>query len=137
MENAPRGDLPRNLHIALVIFIFCCLLSTARILREAPKPWRRQPDDIAQRSDQRFSAVKQILPSRGVIGYVGEPGESSLPDYYLTQYALAPLVIDRSIQHEVVVGNFPSLQIPPSIAGLREIQDFGNGVVLLANEDIH
>ncbi len=137
MENVPRGDLPRNLHIALVIFIFCCLLSTARILREAPKPWRMQPDDIAQRSDQRFSAVKQILPSSGVIGYVGAPGESSLPDYYLTQYALAPLVIDRSIQHEVVVGNFPSLQIPPSIPGLREIQDFGNGVVLLANEDIH
>ena len=135
MDNAPIGGLSRNAHIALVIFIGCCLLSVVRIVREAPRPWRLQPDDIAQRSDQRFAGVKQVLPTRGVIGYVGEPGEASLPDYYLAQYALAPLVVDRSIQHKVVVGNFPSLHIPPLMPGLRQIQDFGNGVVLLANED--
>lgn len=134
MENAPRRGFSRNAHVALVIFVGCCLLSVVRIVREAPKPWNLQPDDIPQRSDQRFSALKQVLPSSGVIGYVGEPGESSLPDYYLAQYALAPLVVDRSIQHKVVVGNFPSLHIPPLMPGLREIQDFGNGVVLLANE---
>lgn len=135
MDNAPRRGLSRNLHVALVIFIGCCVLSVVQIVRNAPRPWRLQPDDIARRSDQRFAAVKRVLPSSGVIGYVGEPGESSLPDYYLAQYALAPLVVDRSIEHKVVVGNFPSLHIPPLMPGLREIQDFGNGVVLLANED--
>lgn len=137
MNNAPRSALSRNQLLALVIFIFCCLLSTARILREAPKPWRIQPDDIAQRSDQRFAAVKQVLPNRGVVGYIGEPGDSSLPDYYLAQYALAPLVVDRSIQHKIILGNFPSLQVPISVPGLRKIQDFGNGVALLTNEDAH
>jgi len=135
MDNAPKGTLPRNLQIALGIFIFCCLLSTARIARQAPRPWRLQPDEVAQRSDQRFSAVKQVLPSSGVIGYIGEPGESFLPDYYLAQYALAPLIVDRSIRHQIVLGNFPRLQVPPALQGLRKIQDFGNGVVLLSNED--
>lgn len=137
MDNAPGGTLSRNQLVALGLFIFCCLLSTARILREAPKPWQLQPDDIAQRSDQRFAAVKQLLPSRGVVGYIAEPGDSSLPDYYLAQYALTPLVVDRSIQHKIVLGNFPSLQIPTSMPGLRKIRDFGNGVVLLTNEDAH
>ena len=136
MDNAPRGTLSRNQLVALVIFVFCCLLSTARILREAPKPWRIQTDDIARRSDQRFAAVKQLLPRRGVVGYIGEPGDSSLPDYYLAQYALAPIVVDRSIQHKLILGNFPSLQVPISMPGLRKIQDFGNGVVLMANEDV-
>ncbi len=135
MHNASRGALSRNQLVALVIFIFCCLLSTARILREAPRPTQLRPDDLARRSNERFAAVKQLLPTRGVVGYIGEPGDSSLPDYYLAQYALAPLVADRSIQHKLVVGNFPSLQVPKAFSRLRKLQDFGNGVVLLTNED--
>lgn len=135
MNNPPKGAFSRNQLVVLVIFILCCLLSTARILRQAPKPGRLQPDDIAQRSDQRFAAIKQMLPRDGVVGYVGEPGNSSLPDYYLAQYALAPLVVDRSLQHELVIGNFPGRQVPVSLPGLRKIRDFGNGVALLANED--
>lgn len=135
MNNASRGAFSRNQLVALVIFIFCCLLSTARILREAPRPTQLLPDDIGRRSNERFAAVKQLLPTRGVVGYIGEPGDSSLPDYYLAQYALAPLVVDRSIQHKLVVGNFPSLQVPKAFSGLRKLQDFGNGVVLLTNED--
>jgi hypothetical protein len=136
MENAATESLPRKLKVVLVVFICCCLLSTIRTLRDAPRPWH-QSDEVAKRSDQRFAAVKLALPGRGIIGYVGETGESSLPDYYLAQYALAPLVVDRSIQHIFVVGNFPSQQVPASLPGLRKIQDFGNGVVLLASEDTH
>lgn len=137
MENAATDSLPRKLKVVLVVFTCCCLLSTIRILRDAPRPWHIEPDEVAKRSDQRFAAVKLALPSRGNIGYVGETGESSLPDYYLAQYALAPLVVDRSIQHKFIVGNFPSLQVPASLPGLRQIEDFGNGVVLLTSEDTH
>ncbi len=34
-------------------------------------------------------------------------GAAALGDYYLAQYALAPLVVDHSTNHALVVGNFP------------------------------
>jgi hypothetical protein len=120
---------------AILLFTLCCLLSTIRILREAPNPALLTPDDISKRSDQRFAAVKTRLPASGVIGYIGECGNSSTPDYYLTQYALVPLVVDRSTHHAIVIGNFPlspPSDLPPN---LRLVEDFGNGVLLLAGED--
>ena len=120
---------------AILLFTLCCLLSTIRILRQAPNPAHVSPDDISKQSDQRFAAVKTRLPATGVIGYIGESGNSSTPDYYLTQYSLAPLVVDRSTNHAIVIGNF--LHSPPSDLplDLRLVQDFGNGVLLLAGED--
>lgn len=121
--------------IATTIFILCCLLSTARVLIDAPNPSRLYPDDIAARSDQRFAALKAALPRQGIVGYLGD---SSTPaDYYLTQYALAPLVVDRSPDHALVVGNFFTAlppQTPPPLH-LQLMKDFGNGVMLFANRD--
>jgi hypothetical protein len=67
---------------AILLFTLCCVLSTIRILRQAPNPAPLDPDDISKRSDQRFAAVKPHLPTSGVIGYVGESGNSSTSDYY-------------------------------------------------------
>jgi hypothetical protein len=120
---------------AILLFTVCCLLSTIRILREKPNPAHVTLDDISKRSDQRFAAVKTRLPATGVIGYIGESGNSSIPDYYLAQYALVPLVVDRSTHHAIVIGNFPLSQpsdLPPN---LRLVEDFGGGVLLLAGED--
>ena len=124
---------------AFLAFMLCCLLSTARIVWDAPR-LNRPPDSaqrVARRSEQRFAALKALLPKRGVIGYVGEPGAAALGDYYLTQYALAPLVVDHSLNHALVVGNFPSSPggapaASPS-GNLQLVQDFGDGVLLLAN----
>jgi hypothetical protein len=120
---------------AILFFTICCLLSTIRILREAPNPAHLSQDDISKRSDQRFAAVKMRLPASGVVGYIGESGDSSSPNYYLTQYALAPIVVDRSTHHAIVIGNFPlspPSDLPPS---LRLVEDFGGGVLLLAGKD--
>jgi len=79
--------------------------------------------------------VKMRLPASGVVGYIGESGDSSTPNYYLTQYALAPIVVDRSTHHPIVIGNLPlspPSDLPPS---LRLVEDFGGGVLLLAGED--
>jgi len=120
---------------AVLLLTICCLLSTIRILREAPNPAHLSQDDISKRSDQRFAAAKSRLPASGVIGYIGESGNSSTPDYYLTQYALAPLVVDRSSHHAIVIGNFPLSRpsdLPPN---LRLLEDCGSGVLLFAGED--
>ena len=120
---------------AILFLTLCCLLSTIRILRDAPNPAHLSQDDVSKRSDQRFAAVKMRLPASGVIGYIGESSDFSTPDCYLTQYALAPLVVERSTHHAIVIGNFPlspPSNLPPN---LRLVEDFGRGVLLLAGED--
>jgi hypothetical protein len=134
LPHSTESASPRA-RCAILFFTLCCLLSTIRILRETPHPAHLSQDDISKRSDQRFVAVKTRLPASGVIGYIGESGDSSTPDYYLTQYALAPLVVDRSTHHAIVIGNFPlspPSNLPPN---LRLVEDFGSGVLLLAGED--
>ena len=113
------------------------MLSTARVVWDTPRPNSR-PDsenDIGRRSDQRFAAIKESLPERGVIGYVGEPGAAAMGDYYLAQYALAPLVVDHSPNHPLIVGNVPTAQPPqPAPENLKLMKDFGDGVLLFGNK---
>jgi hypothetical protein len=117
----------------LWILVVACLLSSGRMLVRSP----RTGEDAAEnerRSGQRFAALRDALPQRGVIGYIGQ-SKDSVGHYYLAQYALAPLVVDSSPNHSLVVGNFPNT-LPQNLPGnLKLLRDFGNGVLLLANED--
>jgi hypothetical protein len=133
----PSNPLPPGTVGGVLVLIVCCLLSSIRILLDSPGLAYGRHDDVEKRSDQRFAALKQQLPTAGIVGYIGDPADSTPENYYLTQYALAPLVVDASIGHKLVVGNFPSGQIPASLPGLREVQNFGHGVVLLTTEGVH
>jgi hypothetical protein len=137
MQAAPTQDrvLGRQA-TAVLIFVLCSLLSSGRILRDARTPsyLRKGSIDIAQRSDQRFAAVKMMLPPRGVIGYIGESGALARGDYYLAEYALAPLVVDDSSKHRLILANFPDAPLPAP-ANLQLMKDFGHGVALFANKD--
>jgi hypothetical protein len=134
MQPLARSHSART-RLVLLIFVFCCLLSSARLVMRAPIPGRSTPDDVARGSDLRFARLKAALPQRGVVGYLGEAGEPGVAPYYLAQYALAPLVLDRSLNHPFVVGNFPSNPPAASIEKLRLVEDFGDGVLLFAGED--
>lgn len=56
-------------------------------------------------------------------------------DYYWAQYALAPLVLDHSPNHPLVVGNFVETAAASDHSNLQLIKDFGDGVLLFANKD--
>ena len=133
--QALAQNLSAKNRLVILVFVFCCLLSSARLVIKAPIPGRSTPDEIAQRSDLRFASLKAVLPQRGVIGYVGDAGESGVAPYYLAQYALAPLVLDRSPNHPLVVGNFPLSPSAAPVEKLRLVKDFGDGVLLCAGED--
>ena len=132
MHQLSKPLAPR-LTIATLIFVLCCLVSTVRVLRDAPRPGSLTNNEVALRSDQRFATLKAALPPQGVVGYVGDSSDP-VADYYLAQYALAPLVIDRSPNHPLVIGHFPD-SLPASSAHLQLVADFGNGVLLFANKD--
>ncbi|HEV2468476.1 MAG TPA: hypothetical protein VGS05_06220 [Candidatus Sulfotelmatobacter sp.] len=79
--------------------------------------------------------MKTALPTRGVIGYIGEPGNAGTADYYLAQYALAPLVVDNSENHFLVIGNFPDQPNEPAPANLKLVRNFGDGLALFSNQE--
>ena len=126
----------RKIALATLIFIACCLLSVFRVLKEAPVPRRGGVvDNVGQRSDARFATLNAsgLLPKQGIVGYVGDSGDPS--DYYLTQYALAPLVVDHSVNHPLIIGNVSNSPTAPRFDHLQLVNDLGNGVLLFANKD--
>ena len=126
--------------ILCAVLVACCLLSDARLIHDA---WRLlsssfgKANEVSARSDERFANIRKALPSRGVIGYINSHDRNvvdATADYYLAQYALAPLVLDRNSSHDFVIGNFPDTDSSPATLpqGLHLVRDFGDGVLLLA-----
>lgn len=126
---------------AVTGFVLLCLLSTGRFASHPPEVDLRLGTKLTvSQYDHRFEKLRRALPDSGVIGYIGEGPTSpyELPNYYLTQYSLAPLVVDHSPDHALVVGNFPiSGSMPKALwpPNLTRVQDFGDGVMLLAKRD--
>jgi hypothetical protein len=104
------------------------------------------PPDAPSGHDERLAPLRRALQKRGVRGMIGyltdQPAarfladSAGVRDYYLTQYALAPLVLDPNPEpHAWAVGCFRHAGTPPTLPpGMRVVEDFGDGVLLLANE---
>ncbi len=60
-------------------------------------------------------------------------------EYYQTQYALVPLVVDNSLSHNLVVGFFSSPvssgEVLKRCEGKVLVKDFGNGFMLIKKEN--
>jgi hypothetical protein len=108
-------------------------------------------DDVSL-NEKRFDKIKENLPSHGVVGYWpnGSPATleqlmfgnaGDLQHWFLTQYALAPVIVSPTLGQSVIVCNYrpmPGIYYPgpPGIkeSADRKIIDFGNGVQLLTRE---
>src|SRR5436853_910917 len=127
-STAMHGHIPDRVRLPIAIFalLAICLLSSGVSIFRASKTGSAflPTNDFAEvLKDMRGS-----LPAEGVVGYVdgGHDNAAELQDYYLAQYALAPLVVARSSNQTVVIGNFSrSKSAPPD--NLVRIRDFGHG----------
>lgn len=84
-------------------------------------------------NERRMDAVRRALPQHGLIGYLGEKQRAAVHvsgNYYLTQYALAPLVLDfnSTLPTIVLVNNAEDQTLRAVDSGLELKTDFGNGV---------
>jgi hypothetical protein len=139
-ERAPAVRLSR-LEIAVVLLALLGL-SRAAFFHLVAEP-RTQPR--RQHIDDRFGALKALLPAQGEVGYLSDAPPADRPDedpaapgtrlYEETQFALAPLVLrngdDRA---RLVVVN---LLEPAGVAalaeahGLRVLAEPGAGLAVL------
>jgi len=143
MDKSPiRPATPSHPKISITVIatVMLCLLSTARLLTETPDVRRQgsSSSNVARQSDERFAVLRQALPKRGVVGYIGDSGETNVAAYYLAQYALTPLVVEYSSNPSLVIGNFRASQsLPPAVAeeNLVLVRNFGDGLFLFAKKD--
>jgi hypothetical protein len=116
---------------ALVLLILLALLSSRDLLRITSHGQAGGAEAVAY--IQRFDAARKLLPARGVICYVPDPHiePNATKDYFLAQYALAPLVFRTSGGCDLLIANYAS-ESPHAIAPANylPVEDFGNGVLL-------
>lgn len=98
--------------------------------------------DRVSRHERRLAGLRPLLPDSGMVGYAsaGLRGRSfasleAMQDFFLTQYVLAPVIVVRSADLPLVVGDYGSAAGAPFTGrappGYRVLVDLGNGVVLL------
>lgn len=133
---------PVRVRIGVLSVIFFALLSSGLALRQAldPPPWAVAQDEIS-RYEARFRLLRSALPREGIAGYLSEPWRPPhdldwLKGFFLTQYALAPLVVVDGTAPPFVIGNFRSADPERDIADptLVLVRDFGNGVLLFRHQ---
>lgn len=135
--------------LALVTLIFWAVNRIVAYFQHTQALWYPGAlgQDAATIWEDRLLALKSDLPERGVIGYISEqdyPGVSfnavdQDEEFVLTQYSLAPLILDRGSTHyELVIGNFSAeyeYQFEDTF-GLRQVANYGNGIYLFQGQSL-
>jgi hypothetical protein len=128
----------------LVVYalVLISLLGQVPLLQRALRLLTESPSgDPVAAAERRLADVRSVLHGVRRAGYVTDiPGDSIGTDaaaterYFLTQYVLAPILLERGTAGEYVVGNFSGGRIPERYAHLRVIREFGKGLVLLEGD---
>lgn len=107
-----------------VLSIFNLLLDTTHL----------QTLDIGM-FDRGVSLVRPALPSSGVVGFYTDASTDvlRLQEYYLAQYALAPVVVANDLNHKLVVASLRGPQSTIPDPNLELVRNFGNGIRLFRN----
>ena len=131
------------------VTVFVVVIATVNLIataRRIPPPSRIDPSappDVVLKQEARLVAVRRALErvgARGVIGYVSDlpPDQlatdaAGMREYFLSQFALAPLVLDaRFGDVRWVVVNLHRAPLTARMpSGFRVVEDGGAGVWLI------
>ena len=127
--------------LGMVLLASIAALSSLKLL---PDAWKQRAVMAAEPGAgipayiARFDAIRNALPSQGVIGYITDQVRDpnrAIAEYHLTQYALAPVLVTNSWNEKYVVGNFHGPLGPGAVKtkGLEFVRDYGGFVQLLRN----
>jgi hypothetical protein len=122
--------------IAVVILVLVTLLSGYYSLFINPSIELIR-DDGAAKWEERMQAVRKVLPSSvRDVGYISDPElTAQVQEYFLTKYALAPVVVRPGVDHEWIIGNFtqPGFEdsVKEQISSGYTIQKLGAGIYLI------
>jgi hypothetical protein len=102
------------------------LVGTAMLARDT-----HGPDEVTL-YQRRFAVLAPMLDRQRVVGYVSDRPDAAR-EFFLAQYALAPIILANSARADLVIGNFFDPNAGPAVAAdhrLALIRDFGEGLAL-------
>ena len=143
MRHPRRFIRPILAGIGAALLIVSSLVSNLQLLRDwSDFNLTSRGEDGITKFDERFDTVKTILPRGGVAGFITDRPDI-VGEYYLTQYSLAPLLLEPNKSHEFVLSLYRSPDTDARPAqdyrvedlghGMQRL-DFGNGIRLYRNE---
>jgi hypothetical protein len=86
--------------------------------------------------ENRFDEFRKTIQPHAVYGYLSDSAPtdpSARPEFYLTQYTLAPAIVKPTAAEPLVVANLHANKPDEKLLRankLVQVQNFGNGVVL-------
>jgi len=103
-----RPPLPAQVGIALLALFV--LITNILLLIDAQRRFQdHKGKDQISLYEKRFSQLRQALKPGTVVGYFTDEAPESgdyVRNFYLTQYALAPVIVTRETDRHWVIGNF-------------------------------
>jgi hypothetical protein len=128
----------RRVKLGILLITLSCFLSIAPYARQSPQVHSLVGGNTTPAAyERRFAGLRGVLPAYGVVGYLGDTRYEPA-NYYLAQYSLAPLLLEHSAEHSLIVGDFDASAMASGAAWpshLMPLQDFGDGVVLLGKRE--
>jgi hypothetical protein len=131
----------------MLIILLCLSMYSAFVgyQRASAASEGMEGDDMVTAWDKRLRKVRQFLPDHGIIGYLADwdipnakYGSSDQEvEFLLAQYTVAPVVLERGADHELILGNFSDSGNPEKIDNIQEIfgvsliQPYSNEIFLL------
>jgi hypothetical protein len=127
MESSVHRAVNRIACAAIVVAVLLNLHALRAQLRSAADPHQ------VARLEAVLQELRSTLPASGRVGYItdGSPTDvlgsgAATRRYYLTQYALAPLVVEPGTEHDLVIGHvekFDPALVPANLFLMRRFGD--------------
>jgi hypothetical protein len=127
--------------LGITFFVLFAPFTNIDLVMDAHQTLQRNRDkDQVAISEKRFAGLREAVKPFGTVGYISDaiPGsDEDTGNFYLTQYALAPVIVTMETNRQWVVGNFwKTGKVPPFVRNgrLSLWKDFRDGVALFQKE---
>jgi hypothetical protein len=139
MTIQPRLDQKVRVGIAVMAILTIAFVLN---LKELHTSLRRLSDlggrDVISPYVARFEGLRQILPPESVVGYFSD--RADVWEWrLLTQYALAPVIVEDSTERQLLIANFQTwgyrLNPERPYKNFKIACDFQNGITLLRKKE--
>ncbi|MEO5358120.1 MAG: hypothetical protein H7844_12595 [Nitrospirae bacterium YQR-1] len=122
--------------IAVIIISVMSVIYNIFIFTGNQQIFKHPGDDKLLRYTGRYEAALRYLPYRSVVRYLSD--RDNVAEYYLAQYAVAPVILKNSGKAHIVLANFHGMVDLDALSGKLKYADFQyvdfhNGIFLFSD----
>ena len=124
--------------LAVLVLAAASAQSGALALRDTRRVFKAGTPDFAVAYRRKLNPALALLPDHGTVGYVSDSNDQG--EFYLTQYLVVPLVLEKGQRPDLVLVNNHSSKSTANEDGVYTVSrlangptvyDFGNGIKLI------